>query len=47
MIATLTQQTGKDALFLELNLASLASIKKAAEEFLGKERELHVLFNNA
>ena len=47
-IATLAQQTGgKDAFFLELNLASLASIKKAVEEFLGKERELHVLFNNA
>ncbi len=46
-IAALKQQTGKEALFLELNLASLASIKKAAQEFLGKERELHILFNNA
>ncbi|TFK83924.1 NAD(P)-binding protein [Polyporus arcularius HHB13444] len=46
-IAALKQQTGKEALFLELNLASLASIKKAAQEFLGNERELHILFNNA
>lgn len=46
-IALLKHQTGKNALFLELNLASLASIKKAAAEFLAKENELHILFNNA
>ncbi|TFK84294.1 NAD(P)-binding protein [Polyporus arcularius HHB13444] len=46
-IASLKEATGKEAIFLELDLSSLASIKKAAEEFLGKERELHMLFNNA
>ncbi|KZT26842.1 NAD(P)-binding protein [Neolentinus lepideus HHB14362 ss-1] len=39
--------TGKMALFLELDLSSLASVKKAAEEFLSKETKLHLLFNNA
>lgn len=39
--------TGKDAIFLELELSSLASVRKAANEFLSKERELHMLFNNA
>ncbi|RPD56672.1 NAD(P)-binding protein [Lentinus tigrinus ALCF2SS1-7] len=46
-IAALKQETSKDAIFLELNLASLASVKRTAEEFLGKEHELHILFNNA
>lgn len=30
----LRQQTGKDAHFLELDLASLASVRKAAKSFL-------------
>ncbi|TFK84293.1 NAD(P)-binding protein [Polyporus arcularius HHB13444] len=46
-IASLKEATGKEAIFLELDLASLASIKKTAEEFLRVESELHVLFNNA
>ncbi|KAI0775581.1 NAD-P-binding protein [Trametes elegans] len=46
-IASLKDETGKEAIFLELDLASLASVKKAAQEFLSKEHELHVLFNNA
>ena len=33
--------------FLKLDLADLASIKASAEEFLAKEKQLHVLFNNA
>ena len=33
-IAELKQETGNEAIFLELDLASLASIKRAAEEFL-------------
>ncbi|EPS99625.1 NAD-binding protein [Fomitopsis schrenkii] len=45
-IKELQQQTGKEAIFLELDLSSLASVRKAAEEFLSKESELHVLFNN-
>ena len=45
--ADLKAETGKEAIFLELDLSSLASVRKAAEEFLSKEHELHVLFNNA
>ncbi|KAI1075436.1 short-chain dehydrogenase [Whalleya microplaca] len=33
--------------FLHLDLSDLATIKKAAETFLAKESQLHVLFNNA
>lgn len=46
-ISELKEVTGKDAIFLELDLASLASVRKAAQEFLSKEKELHILFNNA
>lgn len=46
-IASLKEATGKEALFHELDLSSLASVKKSAEEFLAKEHELHILFNNA
>ncbi|EIM82656.1 NAD-P-binding protein [Stereum hirsutum FP-91666 SS1] len=42
----LRQQTGKDAHFIELDLASLASVRRAAKSFLQKESKLHVLFNN-
>ncbi|MCB9588624.1 MAG: SDR family oxidoreductase [Polyangiaceae bacterium] len=33
--------------FLELDLASLESVRKAAAEFLASERPLHILVNNA
>ncbi|THH15428.1 hypothetical protein EUX98_g9467, partial [Antrodiella citrinella] len=46
-IETLKAATGKEALGLELDLSSLVSVRRAAKEFLSKERELHVLFNNA
>lgn len=46
-IEDLKQTTGKEAIFLLLDLSSLESVRAAAEEFLGKESELHVLFNNA
>ncbi|RXW24439.1 hypothetical protein EST38_g1427 [Candolleomyces aberdarensis] len=46
-IQDLKNETGKEAIFLKLDLASLNAIKAAAEEFLSKETELHVLFNNA
>ncbi|KAG6826622.1 hypothetical protein H0H92_015114 [Tricholoma furcatifolium] len=45
-IADLRAQTGKDAIFLKLDLADLKSVKAAAAEFLEKEKELHILFNN-
>ncbi|KAL4247927.1 NAD(P)-binding domain superfamily protein [Abortiporus biennis] len=38
---------GKEAIFLELDLSDFGSIRRAAKEFLSKETELHVLFNNA
>ncbi|KAF9233605.1 hypothetical protein BU15DRAFT_53650 [Melanogaster broomeanus] len=43
----LKSNTGKDAHLLLLDLANLKSIKAAAEEFLSKETQLNVLFNNA
>lgn len=43
----LKESTGKDAIFLKLDLGDLKSVKAAAEEFISKERELHILFNNA
>ncbi|KAF9013216.1 NAD(P)-binding protein [Cyathus striatus] len=46
-IKELKEQTGKEGIFLKLDLADLASIKKAADEFQSKEKELHILFNNA
>ncbi|KAK1221971.1 short-chain alcohol dehydrogenase [Marasmius sp. AFHP31] len=46
-IARLREETGKDAHFLKLDLSSFASIEQAAQEFLGLENQLHILFNNA
>ena len=46
-IAALKEETGRETIFLQLDLASLASVKAAAQEFLSKEPELHVLFCNA
>ncbi|KAI0725375.1 NAD(P)-binding protein [Fomitopsis betulina] len=46
-IEELKEQTGKEAVYLELNLANLASVRNSAAEILSKETELHVLYNNA
>jgi NAD(P)-dependent dehydrogenase (short-subunit alcohol dehydrogenase family) len=46
-IKDLKEQTGKEALWLKLDLADLAAVKAAAQEFLSKENELHILYNNA
>nr|VWO99666.1 Succinate-semialdehyde dehydrogenase (EC [Ganoderma boninense] len=46
-IASLKVETGKEAIFHELDLTDLAAVKKSAETFLSKESELHILFNNA
>ena len=46
-IKDLKDATGKEAVFLELDLSDLASVRRAAAEFLSKEQALHVLFNNA
>ncbi|KAF5337982.1 hypothetical protein D9758_014324 [Tetrapyrgos nigripes] len=46
-IEELRKETGREAIWLQLDLADLASVKTAAAEFSSKESELHVLFNNA
>ncbi|KAI0076330.1 NAD(P)-binding protein [Panus rudis PR-1116 ss-1] len=46
-IKELKEVTGKDALFLELDLGNLAAVRRSAREFLSKEKELHMLFLNA
>ncbi|GBE85822.1 NAD-P-binding protein [Sparassis latifolia] len=46
-IEELKTETGKEALFLHMDLANLTSIKLAVEEFRNKETQLHVLFNSA
>ncbi|KAG8214988.1 hypothetical protein J3R82DRAFT_8391 [Butyriboletus roseoflavus] len=46
-IRQLKQDTGNEAIYLNLDLANLKAVKTAAEEFLRKETQLHVLFNNA
>ncbi|TFK32879.1 hypothetical protein BDQ12DRAFT_739138 [Crucibulum laeve] len=45
-IRDLKNETGKEAYFLQLDLADLKVVKAAAEEFLSKENDLHILFNN-
>ncbi|KAG8849193.1 hypothetical protein FRB96_000900 [Tulasnella sp. 330] len=45
-IAELKSKTGKEAIFLELDLADLDSVTRAAKEFQSKEAALHVLFNS-
>ncbi|OBZ78995.1 hypothetical protein A0H81_00306 [Grifola frondosa] len=46
-IKELQDETGKEAIFLELDLSRFHSIQTAAKQFLSKEPELHILFNNA
>lgn len=46
-IKDLKNSTGKEALFLKLDLANLKSVKASAEEYLSKETTLDVLFNSA
>lgn len=46
-ISELARETGgRCAIFLELDLADLASVRRAAEEYAAKESLLHVLFNS-
>ncbi|KAG8873056.1 hypothetical protein FRB97_007059 [Tulasnella sp. 331] len=45
-IADLKSETGKEAISLELDLASLDAVTKAAREFQAQETDLHVLFNS-
>ncbi|KAI6135360.1 hypothetical protein EDD17DRAFT_1616263 [Pisolithus thermaeus] len=43
----LKELTGRDAHLLKLNLANLRFVMEASKEFLSRETQLHVLFNNA
>ena len=46
--ADIAAATGNDAVvFLPLDLASLASVRSCAEQFLARDEPLHVLINNA
>ncbi|KAH8099800.1 NAD-binding protein [Cristinia sonorae] len=46
-IQELKTDTGKEAIFLPLDLANLKSVRHAAEEFMSKEKQLHILINGA
>ncbi|KAH9028045.1 NAD(P)-binding protein [Lactarius deliciosus] len=46
-IAELKNETGKQAIFLQLDLSDIPAVRKSAQEFLSKESQLHVLINNA
>jgi len=45
-IEELKQKTGHECNFLELDLANLDKVTKAAEAFKRQEKELHILFNS-
>ncbi|KZV62184.1 NAD(P)-binding protein [Peniophora sp. CONT] len=46
-IDELKTQTGKEAIFLKLDLSDLKQVRQAASDFLSKEETLNVLFCNA
>jgi NAD(P)-dependent dehydrogenase (short-subunit alcohol dehydrogenase family) len=46
-IGALEAETGHKAIFLNLDLACLQSVKAAAAELASRETALHLLFNNA
>jgi len=47
-INEIKKSTGKDDIhFLALDLSDLDSVRDAARTFLGQERQLHILYNNA
>ncbi|KAI0794530.1 NAD(P)-binding protein [Fomes fomentarius] len=46
-IEELKAETGKEAHYIQLDLTSLTSVRKAVQDFLSNESELHMLFNNA
>ncbi|KAJ7921419.1 NAD-P-binding protein [Mycena leptocephala] len=45
-IKRLEEETKKSAIFIQLDLADLPSVRKAAETFLAQESRLDILFNN-
>lgn len=45
-IKTLEEETQKKAIFLQLDLADLKSVRAAAETYLAQEERLDILFNS-
>jgi NAD(P)-dependent dehydrogenase (short-subunit alcohol dehydrogenase family) len=45
-IERLEEETKKSAIYLQLDLADLSSVRKASETFLSHESRLDILFNN-
>ncbi|KIJ39362.1 hypothetical protein M422DRAFT_120563, partial [Sphaerobolus stellatus SS14] len=45
-IRKLLEETGREAIFVHLDLAGLASVRRAAREFANKEEKLDILFDN-
>ncbi|KAF7360538.1 Short-chain dehydrogenase/reductase family protein [Mycena venus] len=45
-IKRLEEETGKSAIFIQVDLADLPSVRKAADAFLARESKLDLLFNN-
>ncbi|KAJ7756696.1 hypothetical protein B0H16DRAFT_1538722 [Mycena metata] len=45
-IKKLEEETNKSAIFLQLDLADLPAVRRAAETFLSQESKLDILFNN-
>ncbi|KAI9442859.1 NAD(P)-binding protein [Lactarius psammicola] len=46
-IAEIKNETGKEAIFLQLDLSDIPAVRRSAKEFLSKESQLHILINNA
>jgi len=46
-IDDLEKETGKRAIFLQLDLSDILAVRRSAQEFLSNESQLHVLMNNA
>ncbi|GJE99310.1 NAD(P)-binding protein [Phanerochaete sordida] len=46
-IQSLKESTGREALFLEVDFSSLASVRRAAQELLACESDIHALYLNA
>jgi NAD(P)-dependent dehydrogenase (short-subunit alcohol dehydrogenase family) len=45
-IKRLQEETHKSAIFLQLDLADLPSVRRATDAFLAQESRLDLLFNN-
>jgi len=46
-IEEIKNETGKQAVFLQLDLSDIPAVRRSAQEFLSNEGQLHALINNA